>query len=318
MGKRRRKITSLKEVRTDEVSLVESGANLKGRFPLMKSAKGNTMEEILVNVLKAEGRSEAVAKLEEMMDKEDLPEDAKTAVMAAMKLLESFSDMVPVGDALRALRSASGEAEEKTEDEVEAGYEEKAEHEDEAEKMKEDEAEKAEHEDEMDKDEDEELKKSLAALPVEAKSVVTNLWKSNRELRNQLGDEIAKRERRDYVAKAKGNLCNIPGHTVDQVVDIVLEAKSRNAELGAKVEKALEAASNGMKGGALLVEVGTSAAESELANGDPMHRVEALAKSLRKDDPSLTAQKAIAKVLIENPKLHREYDAYRAANSKGV
>ena len=127
MGKRRRKITSLKEVRTDEVSLVESGANLKGRFPLMKSAKGKTMEEILVNVLKAEGRSEAVAKLEEMMDKEDLPEDAKTAVMAAMKLLESFSDMVPVGDALRALRSASGEAEETTEDEVEAGYEEKAE-----------------------------------------------------------------------------------------------------------------------------------------------------------------------------------------------
>lgn len=318
MGKRRRKITSLKEVRTDEVSLVESGANLKGRFPLMKSAKGNTMEEILVNVLKAEGRSEAVAKLEEMMDKEDLPEDAKTAVMAAMKLLESFSDMVPVGDALRALRSASGEAEETTEDEVEAGYEEKAEHEDEAEKMKEDEAEKAEHEDEMDKDEDEELKKSLAALPVEAKSVVTNLWKSNRELRNQLGDEIAKRERRDYVAKAKGKLCNIPGHTVDQIVDIVLEAKSRNADLGAKVEKALEAASNGMKGGALLVEVGTSAAESELANGDPMHRVEALAKSLRKDDPSMTIQKAIAKVLIENPKLHREYDAYRAANSKGV
>lgn len=318
MGKRRRKITSLKEVRTDEVSLVESGANLKGRFPLMKSAKGNTMEEILVNVLKAEGRSEAVAKLEEMMDKEDLPEDAKTAVMAAMKLLESFSDMVPVGDALRALRSASGEAEETTEEEVEAGYEEKAEHEDEAEKMKEDEAEKAEHEDEMDKDEDEELKKSLAALPVEAKSVVTNLWKSNRELRNQLGDEIAKRERRDYVAKAKGKLCNIPGHTVDQIVDIVLEAKSRNADLGAKVEKALEAASNGMKGGALLVEVGTSAAESELANGDPMHRVEALAKSLRKDDPSMTVQKAIAKVLIENPKLHREYDAYRAANSKGV
>ena len=127
-----------------------------------------------------------------------------------------------------------------------------------------------------------------------------------------------RRERRDYVAKAKGKLCNIPGHTVDQIVDIVLEAKSRNADLGAKVEKALEAASNGMKGGALLVEVGTSAAESELANGDPMHRVEALAKSLRKDDPSMTAQKAIAKVLIENPKLHREYDAYRAANSKGV
>ena len=55
MAKKRR-VTSLKDVRTHEVSLVESGANLKRRFSLMKSARGNEMkmEQILVEVLKAE------------------------------------------------------------------------------------------------------------------------------------------------------------------------------------------------------------------------------------------------------------------------
>jgi len=97
MAKKRR-VTSLKDVRTHEVSLVESGANLKRRFPIMKAARGNTMkmENILVEVLKAEGRSEAIAKLEEDMEKMELPEDAKAAISAAMKLLESFSDMMPV------------------------------------------------------------------------------------------------------------------------------------------------------------------------------------------------------------------------------
>jgi len=64
------------------------------------------MENILVEVLKAEGRSEAIAKLEEDMEKMELPEDAKAAISAAMKLLESFSDMMPVSDALQALRTA--------------------------------------------------------------------------------------------------------------------------------------------------------------------------------------------------------------------
>ena len=68
------------------------------------------MDEILVEVLKAEGQSDAVEKLESLL-KMEMPEDAKKAVMAAMKLLEAYSDMMPVGEALAALRSASGEEE---------------------------------------------------------------------------------------------------------------------------------------------------------------------------------------------------------------
>ena len=303
MAKKRR-VTSLKDVRTHEVSLVESGANLKRRFPIMKAARGNTMkmEDILVEVLKAEGRSEAIAKLEEDMEKMELPEDAKAAISAAMKLLESFSDMMPVSDALQALRTANGE---KVEVEIEASEEE--------------EAEKAEHEDEEMKkeDEEEELKKSLGELPDAARAAVEALWKSNRELveksqklESELGQELAKRERGEFIAKSEKSLCNIPGHSLEEVCDLVLEAKARDADFGARIEKALTAASNGMKGGATLVEAGSNAPVE--APGDAWGRIQQLAQEeIQKSQGKMDMPVAIAKAIQTNPKLYAEYQADR-------
>ena len=303
MAKKRR-VTSLKDVRTHEVSLVESGANLKRRFPLMKSARGNEMkmEQILVEVLKAEGRSEAIAKLEEDMEKMELPEDAKAAISAAMKLLESFSDMMPVSDALQALRTANGE---KVEVEIEASEEE--------------EAEKAEHEDEEMKkeDEEEELKKSLGELPDAARAAVEALWKSNRELveksqklESELGQELAKRERGEFIAKSEKSLCNIPGHSLEEVCDLVLEAKARDEDFGARIEKALTAASNGMKGGATLVEAGSNAPVE--APGDAWGRIQQLAQEeIQKSQGKMDMPVAIAKAIQTNPKLYAEYQAER-------
>ena len=301
MAKKRR-VTSLKDVRTHEVSLVESGANLKRRFPIMKAARGNTMkmEDILVEVLKAEGRSEAIAKLEEDMEKMELPEDAKAAISAAMKLLESFSDMMPVSDALQALRTANGE---KVEVEIEASEEE--------------EAEKAEHEDEEMKkeDEEEELKKSLGELPDAARAAVEALWKSNRELveksqklESELGQELAKRERGEFIAKSEKSLCNVPGHSLEEVCDLVLEAKARDADFGARIEKALTAASNGMKGGATLVEAGSNAPVE--VSGDAWERIQQLAnEEVKKSGGSMAS--AIAKTIQTNPALYAEYSAKR-------
>ena len=303
MAKKRR-VTSLKDVRTHEVSLVESGANLKRRFPIMKAARGNTMkmEDILVEVLKAEGRSEAIAKLEEDMEKMELPEDAKAAISAAMKLLESFSDMMPVSDALQALRTANGE---KVEVEIEASEEE--------------EAEKAEHEDEEMKkeDEEEELKKSLGELPDAARAAVEALWKSNRELveksqklESELGQELAKRERGEFIAKSEKSLCNIPGHSLEEVCDLVLEAKARDADFGARIEKALTAASNGMKGGATLVEAGSNAPVE--ASGDAWQQIQQLAREeIQKAGGKMDMPVAIAKAIQTNPKLYAEYQADR-------
>lgn len=296
MGKRR--ITALKDVKTLEVSLVESGANMKKRFPIMKS-RSDQMDEILVEVLKAEGQSDAVSKLEGIL-KEEMPDDAKKAVMAAMKLLEAYSDMMPVGEALAALRSASGEEEEAD----------KAEMEEAAEKMEE-EAEKA------DESEEEKLMKSLGDLPAPAQNAMQAIWKRSEELakklesrEKELGEEIAKRARREYLAKAETTLCNIPGHSLEEVVDLMIDIKARDADLGGRVEKALEAASAAMQGGPLLVEAGRNV--PEMNAGDPWAKIQQIAKSeVETSGGKLTMPAAIAKAIQTNPALYQEYNEQR-------
>ena len=297
MGKRR--ITALKDVKTLEVSLVESGANMKKRFPIMKS-RSDQMDEILVEVLKAEGQSDAVSKLESIL-KMEMPEDAKKAVLAAMKLLEAYSDMMPVGEALAALRSASGEEEAEPKEAME----------EEAEKMEEEEAKKEDESDE------EKLMKSLGDLPEAAKGAMQAIWKRNEELakkledrESELGVEIAKRARREYLAKAEKTLCNIPGHSLEQVVDLMIDVKARDADLGDRVEKALEAASAAMQGGPLLVEAGRNV--PDMSAGDPWSKIQQIAKSeVEASGGRLKMPAAIAKAIQTNPALYQEYTDQR-------
>lgn len=257
------------------------------------------MDKILVEVLKAEGQSEAVEKLTSIL-KEEMPEDAKNAVMAAMKLLEAYSDMMPVGEALAALRSASGEEEEAD----------KAEMEEAAEKMEE-EAEKA------DESEEEKLMKSLGDLPAPAQNAMQAIWKRSEELakkledrEKELGEEIAKRARREYLAKAETTLCNIPGHSLEEVVDLMIDIKARDTELGGRVEKALEAASAALQGGPLLVEAGRNV--PEMNAGDPWAKIQQIAKSeVETSGGKLTMPAAIAKAIQTNPALYQEYNEQR-------
>ena len=297
----KRRITALKDVKTLEVSLVESGANMKKRFPIMKS-RGDQMHEILVEVLKAEGQSDAVSKLESIL-KMEMPEDAKNAVMAAMKLLEAYSDMMPVGEALAALRSASGEEEAEPKESME----------EEAEKMEEEEAKKEESDEEK-------LMKSLGELPEAAKGAMEAIWKRSEELakklesrEKELGEEIAKRARREYLAKAEKTLCNIPGHSLEQVVDLMIDVKARDADLGDRVEKALEAASAAMQGGPLLVEAGRNV--PDMSAGDPWSKIQQIAKSeVDASGGKLKMPAAIAKAIQTNPALYQEYNEQRQSN----
>ena len=298
----KRRITALKDVKTLEVSLVEAGANKKKRFPIMKS-RSDQMDKILVEVLKAEGQSDAVSKLESIL-KMEMPDDAKKAVMAAMKLLEAYSDMMPVGEALAALRSASGEEEAEPKEAME----------EEAEKMKEEEAKKEEESDE------EKLMKSLGDLPEAAKGAMQAIWKRNEELakkledrESELGVEIAKRARREYLAKAEKTLCNIPGHSLEEVVDLMIDVKARDNDLGDRVEKALEAASAAMQGGPLLVEAGRNV--PDMSAGDPWSKIQQIAKSeVEASGGKLKMPAAIAKAIQTNPALYQEYNDQRQSN----
>lgn len=288
-------ITKLLELDTHEVSLVESGANLKRRFPVMKALGGEEMHAVLIDILKAEGETEAMSKLDEMLNKE-LPEDAKAAVMGAMKLLESFSDVLGVKDALQALASASG-----------SELVEKPEHYD-----KEDEAEKAEHEEadkaeeEAEKSDEEEIAKSLESLPEAARGNIEQLFKSHRELvakaaklEADLGKAEAEKQRTAYITKAKETLKAIPGHDAEAMTDIILKAKALDEGFGEQVEKAFEACSSALSN-SVLAEVGSDVAE---VNSDPFSKIERIAKGLMAEDPNLSKPQAITKALVMNKDL---------------
>ena len=170
-------------------------------------------------------------------------------------------------------------------------------------------------EEEEKEDEEEELKKSLGELPDAARAAVEALWKSNRELveksqklESELGQELAKRERGEFIAKSEKSLCNVPGHSLEEVCDLVLEAKARDEDFGARIEKALTAASNGMKGGATLVEAGSNAPVE--APGDAWERIQQLAnEEVKKSGGSMAS--AIAQTIQTNPAPYAEYSAKR-------
>ena len=265
---KKRRITSLKDVKTLEVSLVERGANLKRRFPVMK-ARGDQMDEVLVEVLKAEGSSEAVNKLESILKMEHMPADAKAAIMAAMKLLEAYSDMMPVGEALSALGRASGAKgmhEDKKEKAEHEDKKEKAEHEDDEKEKAMEDVEKPYH---KEKKEEDDLKKSLETLPPAARQAIDAIWKAKEEL-TQKSEKLEK-------------------------------------QLG---EKALEASSAALQGGALLVEAGRSV--PDMSGGDPWAKIQRIAKSeVEKSGGSLSMPQAIAKTIQTNPALYQAYNQER-------
>ena len=119
---------------------------------------------------------------------------------------------------------------------------------------------------------------------------------------------MAKRERTEFIAKSEQALCNIPGHSLDQVCDLVLEAKARDEDFGARIEKALTAASNGMKGGATLVEAGSNAAPPTAT--DAWGKIQELAKQeVERSGTSMAS--AIAKTIQTNPALYAEYSEKR-------
>ena len=168
-----------------------------------------------------------------------------------------------------------------------------------------------------DKEKEDELKKSMEALPESARAAIEAIWKSNEELaqksvklEKELGEEIAKRARREYMAKAEKSLCNVPGHTIDQVVDLVIEAKAMNESLGDRVEKALEAASAALQGGPVLVEAGRNA--PDMSSGDPWSKIQQIAKSeVEASGGKLKMPAAIAKAIQTNPALYAEYNEQR-------
>ena len=328
-------ITALTDVETLEVSLVPEGANLKKRFPILKSSE-TQMSDILHAVIDAPSSEDT--KFDQVVKSSALGENAEAAeaIKGAMKILNAYSDSIAPAAALDVL--AEGFC-------VQKGYEEKAEEEEEdAEKAsefeegkesegtelsdegeldkasefeegKESEGTKLSDEGELEKEEEEEeepVEKSLESLPKNVRSQMTALFKSQKEaiekadkLEKALKVERDERLRKEFVEKAKTDFPYVPGKSAEEVGLMLKSLSALDPKIADDIEGIFKSVSATIEKAGLLQELGSGMTNrgegvSAYARLDGMAR-EAVAKS------GGSYAKAFEAVMQNNPELYSQY-----------
>ena len=134
------------------------------------------------------------------------------------------------------------------------------------------------------------------------------------EMAKALESEVAKREalekklaemealtkRAEIAARVEKNMGSVPGGNAGELVDLLVAIHDgAGADVAGKVEALLVSSSEAVAESAVLEEVGKDAG----AEADVFARAQAFADDLRKNDPSLTKEVALAKAFEMNPEL---------------
>jgi len=335
-------ITALTDVETLEVSLVPEGANLKKRFPVLKSSE-KEMSDILHAVIDAPSSEDT--KFDQVVKSSALGENAEAAeaIKGAMKILNAYSDSISPADALGVLAEGFGvqkaeykkaEDEEEEEDaekasEFEEGKEsegaklsdeeEDAEKASEFEEGKESEGAKLSDEDELDKaeeeeeeEEEEEVEKSLKALPKNVRSQMTALFKSQKEavaksekLEKALKVERDERLRKEFVEKAKTDFPYVPGKSSEEVGLMLKSLHVLAPKIAEDIEGIFKSVSATIEKAGLLTELG-SGMTNRGGGASAYAKLDGMAReSVSKSGGSYA--KAFETVMQNNPELYSQY-----------
>lgn len=134
------------------------------------------------------------------------------------------------------------------------------------------------------------------------------------EIAKALESEVAKREalekklaemealakRAEITARVEKSMGSVPGATTGDLVDLLVAIHDGvGADAAGKVEALLTASSQTVAESAVLEEVGKDAG----AEADVFSRAQTIADELRKQDPTLTKEIALAKAFEQNPDL---------------
>ena len=165
MSKKKKKLKNLSVV---EVSLVGRPANGK-TFLLAKGEQKMQLSETLQNIVSTAFDTEE--KFLEALKKEEieLTDEAKSALMSAMRMLAAYSEELP-SDLMGIIRQSLGMEDETKADEVESEKSAETEPTEKQERLE------AETQDDVD-----EVTKAIENLPEDIKSTVENLWKEKQE-----------------------------------------------------------------------------------------------------------------------------------------
>jgi len=294
------KKTELRELETVEVSLVDKGAN-KRTFAIKKSEKKemDVIEAILAAPFE---KGEAII---ERLKKAELSEQAVEGIKSAVQILSAFQEEVPANllKDLMALGGFSKQEEEEEEEKPEVAEEAAPE----GETPEADEEEEAEKQEDEEEDE-EEMQKRLAALPKNMRSMVEQLWKSNKsaitkaeELEAKIKKAEDEKRLSECVAIAKAEFSALPVKA-DNLGSFI---KSLDGMDNADFVLGLLRSSNEMiAANGLTTEIGKSTSVTN--DKTSIAKAERMADALMEKE-GITKAKALANVWKNNPSLYAEY-----------
>jgi hypothetical protein len=286
-------VMELRDVKTHEVSIVDKGANKKGRFPIFKQ-ESQMDEEIMKAVLETEVDEEN--SLADYVTKSELDDKGAMALKAALRILKSFKDKL-TPDALNTLATI-------------AGYEEPV--------SKAAPPKEAKKED-MEEEEEEEalaIKKSLDGMPDEVKEHFEAITKAQEEITKAQEDKIVKlekalkqeqdrRELETWVAKAREDLVALPGKTPEEHGEAFKKMADADPKLAEDQYNILKSAADAVKKSALYSELGGRGQDTTgTAYSKIMKKAEQL---IEKSSESMTKEQAFQKALVANPELYNDY-----------
>ena len=288
------KTTELRELETVEVSLVDKGANERV-FAIKKSERQNM--EVINAILSTPFEKEAA--LIEAFKKAELSKQAMEGVKSAIQILSAFQEEVPE-DLMKELMHLGGLSKQEEEEEEE---EETEKQEDEEEEEEEGEAEKQEEDEEED---EEEMQKRMAKLPKNVRSMVEQLWKSNKSAITKAEELEAKIKKQEdekrlgecvVIAKELSALPAKPEKLASFIkgLDGTKEAKF--------VMNLLKSTNELIAKGGITEEIGKSTSGGEL---NAIAKAEQMADAMV-EKSGVTKERALATVWKSNPNLYVEY-----------
>ena len=274
-----------------EVSTVDRGANRK-KFIILKNLEGLKVpneKEILEKILETKLDVKDEKKIDEFLAKQEIDEETKRAVKAALRVLESIKEKVPA-DVMSKLTAMLGMSADNPSDE-----ENKSTEEDE----KKEEAIKGEiKKSDIDtKGMSDVQKKNLDALFKSSDADKERLEK----VEKSLGEERVIRRKKEFLEKAL-ELKHVPGNPED-LSSIMMEIEDKSPKLFEKVHSLLKTADKAIKEGNIFsVNGGDGDAPS-----DAMDEIKKIAKELRKSDSNLSEAQAITKAVEQNSELYAKH-----------
>jgi hypothetical protein len=289
-------LTSLSELKAREVSLVKRGANEKRRFPVFKQQEAQ-MDPEMIEILKSvmDEALEDEADLDEFIEKQKLGAKEASALKAAMRILNAFKEDGTIKKIMAAMAKATNPfpfPPKKPEPEK---------------------ADKADGDDDADDTDpdpkeptvpDDKIPESVQKQLDDANARAEKIEKANEELKKEVKAETRRREKTELVAKCKELYSHVPGLSIDEMAEMLLNADDKGRET---IEKQWAATEEAIVKSDLLRSGGTGGG-FDPAGGDAGRKLEQLARGMvEKSTDGLTYEVAYVRAMDENPELYQQY-----------